>query len=376
MALTPAAAFRPRTRAKRFGAATGHDESGRALASLLAAVAVVVTFGALVPVVVVVSAAADCAPSGGEPTQLAAGEIPADYIELYQEAGDRYGLAWPVLAAIGWLETRHGTLDAPGVASGSNSSGAAGPMQFGIGGLAGNTWGGAPVRSSPPVIAYGMDGNGDGIANVYDPADAIPAAAAYLVAHGAPTELRKAVYAYNHAGWYVDKVLAKAADYGAGDGEVAAPSAEAVGCDSPYLNAGSEGPGVGPWGGHTNGRIPLDQLCPVSGVVHLLRCDAAGALEAMMAAHLADTGRALIVTDAYRDYAGQVDVAHRKPHLAAKPGYSNHGWGLAIDAAVGGWDGPTFRWLQTNAHRYGWHHPPWARIDGSKPEPWHWEFGR
>ena len=41
--------------------------------------------------------------------------------------------------------------------------------------------------------------------------------------------------------------------------------------------------------------------------------------------------------------------------------------------AVDGWSGQTFRWLQANAHTYGWHHPPWARIDGSKPEPWHWE---
>lgn len=94
-----------------------------------------------------------------------------------------------------------------------------------------------------------------------------------------------------------------------------------------------------------------------------------------MAAHLTDTQRPLVVADAYRDLDGQIDVAHRKPHLAAKPGYSKHGWGLAVDLVVDGWSGQTFRRLQANAHNYGWHHPPWARIDGSKPEPWHWEFG-
>ncbi len=350
------------------------DESGRALAVLLIATAFMAGLGLLVPAVVVVSAAADCAPEEMSASPLAEGEIPDDYLALYRDAGARYELGWPVLAAIGWIETRHGTLDSPGVTSGSNASGAAGPMQFGIGGQAGNTWGGDPVRTTPPVIAYGLDGNGDGLADVYDPADAIPAAAAYLVAHGAPADLRQAVYAYNHADWYVEDVLAKAADYGAGDIILAAASDGVGGCASPYALAGIDGGGVGPWGGHTNGRIPLDELCPVAGSGQQLRCDAAVAVEAMMAAHLAETGVPLIITDAYRDYAGQVDVARRKPNLAAEPGYSNHGWGLAIDAAVGSWDSQTFLWLQANAHRYGWHHPAWARIDGSKPEPWHWEF--
>jgi hypothetical protein len=64
-----------------------------------------------------------------------------------------------------------------------------------------------------------------------------------------------------------------------------------------------------------------------------------------MAAHLADTGRPLVITDAYRDYDEQVDVAHRKPPLAANPGYSKHGWGLAVDLVVDGWSGQTFLWF-------------------------------
>jgi hypothetical protein len=141
------------------------------------------------------------------PSQEAAADIPADFLTLYQAAADTCpGLSWTVLAAIGKVETDHGRLRAPGVTSGANFAGAAGPMQFGIGGKAGNTW-----------AAYGIDGSQppDGVANVYDPADAIHSAARYLCANGAPQQLDQALFAYNHAGWYVDKVLAQAQRYAA-----------------------------------------------------------------------------------------------------------------------------------------------------------------
>jgi len=143
--------------------------------------------------------------------------------------------------------------------------------------------------------------------------------------------------------------------------------------DTPTANPRPSGRGA--WGGYTNGRIPLVALCPIDRAGrHLLRCDAAQAFTAMAAAYHAELGRPLGITDAYRDYAAQVDVHRRKPRLAATPGTSRHGWGLAVDLAVGGWTSPTFRWLQTHASRYGWHHPPWAAPTGPKPEPWHWEF--
>jgi len=109
-----------------------------------------------------------------------------------------------VLAAIGKVETNHGRLQAPGVISGANFAGAAGPMQIGIGGKAGNTWG-----------AYAVDGDGDGISNVYNPADAIFTAASYLFRNGGGRggDLSRAVFAYNHADWYVTKVLAIASIY-------------------------------------------------------------------------------------------------------------------------------------------------------------------
>jgi hypothetical protein len=71
------------------------------------------------------------------------------------------------------------------------------------------------VRNGPPSTwdSYGVDGNGDGRRSPYDPTDAIPAAARYLQAAGAPEDYRAALFAYNHADWYVAEVLAKAAEY-------------------------------------------------------------------------------------------------------------------------------------------------------------------
>jgi len=167
---------------------------------------------------------------GGGPSAGAMADIPAEYLTLYQGAADTCpGLPWQVLAAIGKKETNHGRSTLPGVAAGMNFAGAAGPMQFGIGGKAGNTWGGAPVRQVPPHISYGIDGNGDGIANVYEPADAIFSAAGYLCANGAAqgADLTRAIFAYNHADWYVSEVLAVASGYAAG-GAAGLPSGPAV----------------------------------------------------------------------------------------------------------------------------------------------------
>ncbi len=141
------------------------------------------------------------------PSDEAAGDIPSSYLGLYAAAADTCpGLSWTVLAAVGKIETDHGRLDAPGVTSGANFAGAAGPMQFGIGGKAGNTWG-----------AYGLDGDQppDGIADVYNPADAIFTAARYLCVNGARggKDMRSALFAYNRANWYVNKVLAQADRY-------------------------------------------------------------------------------------------------------------------------------------------------------------------
>jgi peptidoglycan DL-endopeptidase CwlO len=151
----------------------------------------------------------------------AAATIPAAYLADYQHAGTQYGIPWTVLAAIGEVESGQGRSDTPGVHSGENPAGAAGPMQFGIGGLAGNTWGGAPIHpASEHTGGYGIDGDHNGITDVYDPGDAIPSAAYFLKANGAPADIDAALFAYNHSDGYVTDVLAWSARYAAGGTQV------------------------------------------------------------------------------------------------------------------------------------------------------------
>ena len=137
-----------------------------------------------------------------EPSRLALSTIPSASLELYRRvAATCPGLSWTVLAAIGSIESDHGRSTAPGVREGANFAGAMGPMQF-----MPETW-----------AAYGMDGDSDGKRDVYNPADAVHGSANYLCASGAGAlaRLAEAIWAYNHAGWYVDDVLALALRYGA-----------------------------------------------------------------------------------------------------------------------------------------------------------------
>lgn len=136
------------------------------------------------------------------PSAFARAEIPPEYLRLYVNAGQRYGIDPWIVAAIGAIETSHGRSRAPGVRSGVNAYGCcAGPMQFSV------------VGSPSTWDSYGVDGNRDGRRSPYDPADAIPAAARYLRASGAPQDYRAAVFAYNHADWYVAQVLELADRY-------------------------------------------------------------------------------------------------------------------------------------------------------------------
>jgi hypothetical protein len=148
---------------------------------------------------------------GGQapPSRAATADIPKGYRRLYLRATRSCtGLSWAVLAAIGKVESDHGRAQLPGVGSGWNAAGAAGPMQLGIGkGRAGNAW-----------ARYGGDFDRDGRSSVYDPGDAIPAAARYLCDHGAPHRLDRALYAYNHSWAYVTRVKRLARGYVAGGG--------------------------------------------------------------------------------------------------------------------------------------------------------------
>src|SRR4051812_22756156 len=110
--------------------------------------------------------------------------VPPFLLPIYQAAGIQYGIRWEVLAAINEIETDYGrNLNV-------SSAGALGWMQF-----MPSTW-----------QMYGTDANHDKKKDPYNPVDAIFAAARYLKAAGGDKDVRRAIFAYNHAGWYVDSV--------------------------------------------------------------------------------------------------------------------------------------------------------------------------
>ena len=118
--------------------------------------------------------------------------IPPFLLPIYQACGTQYGIPWQILASINRIETAFGTnLNV-------STAGAVGWMQF-----LPSTW-----------KAYGVDANEDGRKDPYNPLDAICAAARYLRAAGGQEDLRTAIFAYNHADWYVDEVILYARQYG------------------------------------------------------------------------------------------------------------------------------------------------------------------
>ncbi|XVS61882.1 NlpC/P60 family protein [Actinosynnema sp. CA-299493] len=130
-------------------------------------------------------------------------DIPPEYCLLYVTAAPHCpDLDWTILAAIGKVETDHGRLQAPGVTEGENHAGAGGPMQF----L-------APTFDSV-IAAHRIPAGGASPPSRYNPHDAIHAAAFLLCDEGVRRgDLRAAIFAYNHADWYVDMVLDQAAKY-------------------------------------------------------------------------------------------------------------------------------------------------------------------
>jgi murein DD-endopeptidase MepM/ murein hydrolase activator NlpD len=113
---------------------------------------------------------------------------------LWRRAGAAYGVPWQVLAAINKIESNFGQNMGP------SSAGAIGWMQF-----MPDTW-----------LRWGVDANGDGVADPWNAGDAVYAAARYLAASGGQTDITRAVFSYNHADWYVNEVLQLASVYGQG----------------------------------------------------------------------------------------------------------------------------------------------------------------
>lgn len=134
--------------------------------------------------------------------------------------------------------------------------------------------------------------------------------------------------------------------------------------------------GVPPETPQPNGRMDETYLCTLWDGKTEIRADAAVSLALLNEAYRAHFGRDICVTDGYRSYAAQVSVRNRKPGLAAKPGTSEHGFGLAVDLCGGVESaGEGYWWLRENAGAYGYENPRWAQRGGGGPyEPWHWEY--
>jgi hypothetical protein len=206
---TGSAATRPR------GPASGAGAIAAGAATLMALALMLVTvLGALGGSL----GGADSSASTGEAqgvSALALSEIPPLYLRLYREAAQRYGLDWAILAGIGKVECDHGRDPDPSCtqAGAVNAAGAGGPMQF-----IASTW-----------ATYGVDAEGDGRPDRWNPADAIYAAANYLRASGAPRDYTQAIFAYNHASWYVEEVDSWAARYRGVNTVAGAPAATEAG---------------------------------------------------------------------------------------------------------------------------------------------------
>ena len=129
--------------------------------------------------------------------------------------------------------------------------------------------------------------------------------------------------------------------------------------------------------GYANGRLPTAVLCELpGGSGERLRPDAAVAFLGLAAGYQAAFDEPICLTDGYRTLGEQQQLRRSKPRFAARPGSSEHGWGLAVDLSCGVQSFRTEQhaWMVENAGTYGWFLPDWAQRGGSRPEPWHWEY--
>lgn len=315
--------------------------------------------------------AAAVVPSGGAGV-LNTSAVPEAYRAALVAASSRCaGVSGPVLAA--QLAAESGWNPAA-----SSPAGARGIAQF-----MAATW-----------ATWGTDYSGDGVANIGDPADAIGSQADFMchlrekvdaqlaagVVTGDALQLTLAAYnaglgnvtkagglpAFTETQLYVQRILASIPTYTTTPATTGAGGGPAISADGTYRR---------PTDG--SGRLDTSNLCQIAwaGPTQVLRCDAEQGLASLNAAFTAQFGTDLTISSAYRDYATQVVLKATKGALAATPGESNHGWGLAVDLSGLGPEGSTqHAWLRANAPTYGWSHPSWARIGGSSPEAWHWEF--
>lgn len=238
--------------------------------------------------------------------------IPSDILPLYKEAAEKYGLPWALLAGVGMEETNHGRLKSVSVA------GAAGHMQF------------MPAA----WVDHGVDGDGDGNADINNPADSIHSAANKLASQGAksgPQGVKDALFAYNRATWYGNDVLHYAHYYGKGN--VTVSSATASGGEECENEPGAED-----GGGNVKMASAATTDCKESGspgekglqpgALNGLRCGV--------------------------EAAPWVETALG---VGERAGPSDHGSGNAVDFMISNYDSPAQRkrgwdlakWFKTNA---------------------------
>lgn len=138
-----------------------------------------------------------------------------------------------------------------------------------------------------------------------------------------------------------------------------------AGCDGSQRAAGE------------NGLLKTADLCTLWDAHTQLRADAAVSLAEFNQAFVARFGADLCLSSGYRSLAQQRAVKAQKGGLAAAPGKSNHGWGLAVDLCSSQTSGAKWAWILDNGPTFGWENPGWAKRGGSGPfEPWHWEYSK
>jgi hypothetical protein len=259
----------------------------------------IAAFGALVLgllslAIVFGSASAECVPEKGGALN---GKVPARLVPIYEQAAAQYKLGErgpSILAGINWVETGFGTN------LGVSSAEAEGWMQF--------------LPSSWAV--YGVDGNGDGVKDPYNPWDAIFAAARLLRTDGAPADWHEAMFSYNHADWYVEKVENSAERFSAEVGGATA-TAEVAGC-----------PSVAPSGADLEKAIKV--FSP-------------RAFKALPARLWVGGGSPEVVDERiWPDAVWLLEAFDLRVTAAREAGHNTHGDGTAMDmvpAAGRGWDG-------------------------------------
>jgi hypothetical protein len=188
--------------------------------------AISVLAGLLMLPVLMITAAANAIGGGGSGLSGAeasgpVSDIPAAELQLYRAAASRYRIPWSVLAAVGKVECNHGRDPDPSCSQpgAENYAGAGGPMQF----------------LAPTWATYKVDADRDGHADRWNAADAIFGAANYLRASGARTDLRQAIWAYNHSVAYLADVLELAERYRREAAAAPPPTIQAVEGDAAAL---------------------------------------------------------------------------------------------------------------------------------------------